>query len=71
MGYEIILKNIDADKAAKELGKELAEARLEAGASHRQIFLETGVDYNTQKKIENGGDVMLKSYLKVYKFLMK
>lgn len=69
MGYEITLRNIEVDKAAKELGAEIAALRVECGASYRQIMMETGVDYSTLKRIENGGDVFIKSYLKVYKFL--
>jgi hypothetical protein len=70
MGYELILKNLEVEKVMKQFGKEIADARLKRSVSYNQVYLETGVDYNTQKKIENGGDVMLKSYLKVYKFLL-
>lgn len=69
MGYEITLKNIEIDRAAKQIGLEIAELRQQSGISYRTIFRETGVDYNSVKKIETGGDVMLKSYLKVYNFL--
>lgn len=69
MSYEIALTNMDAKAKMKELGLQVAALMDENKVSFRQIFLHTGVDYNTMKKIIKGEDVFHSSYIKAHKFL--
>lgn len=69
MGYTRALTNIDARSKMKDLGARISQLIEETGISYRQIFLATGVDYNSIKKIEKGMDVKHSTYLKVLKFL--
>lgn len=69
MGYELALKNMDARAKMRELGLQVATLMEENKVSYRQIFLHTGVDYNSIKKIIKGEDVLHSSYIKVHKFL--